>query len=109
MPAPTTADVLKQYRDELKRMEAAGKDNTPRYSDYQQRINELEYEQYQENRARDAAAKQGKKAGGKVMRANMEKQTKYSCGGKVHKKMASGGKVRGCGKAVRGTRKAKIR
>jgi hypothetical protein len=109
MPAPTTADVLKQYRDELKRMEAAGKDNTPRYSDYQQRINELEYEQYQENRARDAAAKQGKKAGGKVMRANMEKQTKYSCGGKVHKKMAKGGMARGCGKAVRGTRKAKIR
>ena len=109
MPAPTTADVLKQYRDELKRMEATGKDNTSRYSDYQQRINELEYEQYQENRARDAADKQGKKAGGKVMRSNMEKQTKYRTGGMCKsKKMASGGAVRGCGKAKRGVKKAKM-
>ena len=99
MPTPTTADVLKQYRDELARMKAAGEDNTPRYSDYQQRINELELEQYQENKARDAAAKQGKKRGGKV--------SSYSCGGKV-KKMASGGKVRGCGAAKRGVKKAKM-
>jgi len=42
MPTPTTADVLKQYRDELANMEAAGKKDTSRYSDYQQRINELE-------------------------------------------------------------------
>jgi hypothetical protein len=103
MPTPTTADVLKQYRDELANMEAAGKKDTSRYSDYQQRINELELEQYQENKARDAAAKQGKKAGGKVNRSNMPKQMKYKCGGKV-KKMASGGKARGCGAAVRGTK-----
>ena len=31
----------------------------------------------------------------------------YKCGGKV-KKMASGGKVRGCGKAKRGVKKAKM-
>lgn len=105
MPTPTTADVLKQYRDEMKKMEAAGQDNTPRYSDFQQRVNELEYEQYEENKALEA---QGKKAGGKVMRSNMEKQMKYKCGGKV-KKMASGGSVRGCGCAKRGVRKAKIR
>ena len=35
------------------------------------------------------------------------KAKKMSCGGKVHK-MKSGGKVRGCGKAVKGTRKAKM-
>jgi len=111
MPTPTTAEVLKQYRDELANMEAAGKNNTSRYSDYQQRINELELEQYQENKARDAAAKQGKKAGGKVMRSDMEKQTKYRKGGmcKSKKGYAKGGMARGCGKAVRGTRKAKIR
>jgi len=111
MPTPTTAEVLKQYRDELANMEAAGKNNTSRYSDYQQRINELELEQYQENKARDAAAKQGKKAGGKVMRSDMEKQTKYRKGGmcKSKKGYAKGGMARGCGAAVRGTRKAKIR
>ena len=111
MPTPTTADVLKQYRDELANMEAAGKNNTSRYSDYQQRINELELEQYQENKARDAAAKQGKKAGGKVMRSDMEKQTKYRKGGmcKSKKGYAKGGMARGCGAAVRGTKKAKIR
>jgi len=111
MPTPTTADVLKQYRDELANMEAAGKKDTSRYSDYQQRINELELEQYQENKARDAAAKQGKKAGGKVMRSDMEKQTKYRKGGmcKSKKGYAKGGMARGCGAAVRGIKKAKIR
>ena len=112
MPTPTTAEVLKQYRDELANMEAAGKNNTSRYSDYQQRINELELEQYQENKARDAAAKQGKKAGGKVMRSDMEKQMKYRKGGMTgcgsKKKMAAGGKVRGCGAAKRGVKKAKM-
>ena len=110
MPTPTTAEVLKQYRDELANMEAAGKNNTSRYSDYQQRINELELEQYQENKARDAAAKQGKKAGGKVMRSDMEKQTKYRKGGmcKSKKGYAAGGSVRGCGKAKRGVKKAKM-
>ena len=49
----------------------------------------------------------GKKAGGKVNRSNMPKQMKYKCGGKV-KKMASGGKVRGCGRAKRGVKKAKM-
>ena len=112
MPTPTTADVLKQYRDELKKMEAAGVPNQGRYNDYQQRINELEYEQYQEYKSQDAKDKQGKKAGGKVMRANMEKQMKYrkggmtSCGSK--KKMAAGGKVRGCGAAKRGVKKCKM-
>jgi len=53
-----------------------------------------------------------KKAGGKVNRSNMEKQMKYrkggmtSCGSK--KKMAAGGKVRGCGAAKRGVKKAKM-
>lgn len=85
---PTTADVLKQYRDELAKMEAAGKQDTSRYSDYQQRINELEYEQYEENKARDAADK-GKRKGGTL-------------------KLKSGGKVRGCGIAKKGFRKAKM-
>jgi hypothetical protein len=50
-----------------------------------------------------------KKAGGKVMRSNMEKQTKYRKGGMCKsKKMASGGKVRGCGAAKRGVKKAKM-
>jgi len=88
MPAPTTSDVLKQYRDELAKMEAAGQQDTSRYSDYQQRINELELEQYQENRARDAADK-GKRKGGTL-------------------KLKSGGKVRGCGIAKKGFRKAKM-
>ena len=88
MPAPTTSDVLKQYRDELAKMEAAGQEGTSRYSDYQQRINELELEQYQENRARDAADK-GKRKGGTL-------------------KLKSGGKVRGCGIAKKGFRKAKM-
>jgi hypothetical protein len=53
----------------------------------------------------------GKKAGGKVNRSNMEKQTKYRKGGmcKSKKGYAKGGMARGCGAAVRGTRKAKIR
>ena len=85
---PTTADVLKQYRDELAKMEAAGVPNQDRYNDYQQRINELEYEQYEENKARDAADK-GKRKGGTL-------------------KLKSGGKVRGCGIAKKGFRKAKM-
>ena len=111
MATPTTADVLKQYRDELKKMEAAGVPNQGRYNDYQQRINELEYEQYQEYKSQDAKDKQGKKAGGKVMRSDMEKQTKYRKGGmcKSKKGYAKGGMARGCGAAVRGTKKAKIR
>jgi len=111
MPTPTTADVLKQYRDELKKMEAAGVPNQGRYNDYQQRINELEYEQYQEYKSQDAKDKQGKKAGGKVNRSNMEKQMKYRKGGmcKSKKGYAKGGMARGCGAAVRGTKKAKIR
>jgi hypothetical protein len=110
MPTPTTADVLKQYRDELKNMEAAGVPNQGRYNDYQQRINELEYEQYQEYKSQDAKDKQGKKAGGKVMRSDMEKQTKYRKGGmcKSKKGYAAGGSVRGCGKAKRGVKKAKM-
>jgi len=85
---PTTADVLKQYRDELKKMEAAGVPNQDRYNDYQQRINELEYEQYEENKARDAADK-GKRKGGTL-------------------KLKSGGKVKGSGCAQRGVRKCKM-
>ena len=106
MPTPTTADVLKQYRDEMKKMEAAGQDNTPRYSDFQQRVNELEYEQYEENKALEA---QGKKAGGLM---------KYKCGGKMHKmraggscgtkKMAKGGGVKGAGCCTKGVRKCKM-
>ena len=114
MPTPTTADVLKQYRDELKKMEAAGKNDTSRYSDYQQRINELEREQYDEYKKQEAADKASSrlfKKGGKVMRSDMEKQTKYRKGGmcKSKKGYAKGGMARGCGAAVRGTRKAKIR
>ena len=111
MATPTTADVLKQYRDELKKMEAAGVPNQGRYNDYQQRINELEYEQYQEYKRQEGTDKQGKKAGGKVMRSDREKQTKYRKGGmcKSKKGYAKGGMARGCGAAVRGTRKAKIR
>ena len=85
---PTTADVLSQYRAELAKMEAAGQQDSSRYSDYQQRINELEYEQYEENKARDAADK-GKRKGGTL-------------------KLKSGGKVRGCGIAKKGFRKAKM-
>jgi len=85
---PTTADVLKQYRDELAKMEAAGIPNQDRYNDYQQRINELEYEQYEENKARDAADK-GKRKGGTL-------------------KLKSGGKVKGSGCAQRGVRKCKM-
>jgi len=54
----------------------------------------------------------GKKAGGKVNRSNTPKQMKYRKGGMTgcgsKKKMAAGGKVRGCGKAVRGVKKAKM-
>ena len=108
MPAPTTAEVLRQYESELAKMESAGQSDSQRYSDYQQRINELKLEQYQENKARDAADKQGKKSGGTV---------KYNCGGKMHKmrsggscgtkKMASGGKARGNGCCAR-TKKCKM-
>jgi len=43
-----------------------------------------------------------------IMAIRRKKGTvKKSCGGKVHK-MKSGGKVRGCGKAMKGTRKAKM-
>jgi len=109
MPTPTTAEVLKQYRDEMRKMEAAGQEGTSRYSDYQQRVNELEYEQYEENKAREAREMQGKKAGGPV---------KYKCGGKMHKmraggscgtkKMAKGGGVKGAGCCTKGVRKCKM-
>ena len=70
MPTPTTADVLSQYRAELAKMEAAGQQDSSRYSDYQNRINELELEQYQENKARDAAdkGKQGRYSEAQVRR-----------------------------------------
>ena len=43
-----------------------------------------------------------------IMAMRRKKKTvKKACGGKVHK-MKSGGKVRGCGKAMKGTRKAKM-
>jgi len=104
---PTTADVLQQYRDEMKKMEAAGQEGTSRYSDYQQRINELELEQYQENKARDAADKQGKKAGGLMKYKCGGKTKKMSCGGKTHK-MAKGGGVKGAGCCTKGVRKCKM-
>jgi hypothetical protein len=88
MPTPTTTDVLSQYRAELAKMEAAGIPNQERYNDFKQRINELEYEQYEENKARDAMDK-GKRKGGTL-------------------KLKSGGKVRGCGIAKKGFRKAKM-
>jgi len=83
-----------------------------RANSYLQSIKDMEYEGYEAYKSQDAKDKQGKKAGGKVMRANMEKQMKYrkggmtSCGSK--KKMAAGGKVRGCGAAKRGVKKAKM-
>lgn len=43
-----------------------------------------------------------------IMAMRRKKGTvKKACGGKVTK-MKSGGKVRGCGKAMKGTRKAKM-
>jgi hypothetical protein len=102
MPAPTTAEVLRQYESELAKMEAAGQQDSQRYSDYQQRINEIKLEQYQENKAQEAKDKASArpfKCGGKVK--------KMSCGGKTHK-MKSGGKVKGSGCAQRGVRKCKM-
>ena len=40
-------------------------------------------------------------------RGYLDEKGTYKCGGKV-KKMASGGKVRGCGRAKRGVKKAKM-
>ena len=92
MPTPTTADVLSQYRAELAKMEAAGIPNQDRYNDYQQRINELEYKQYEENKARDAKDKASSRP--------------FKKGGTL--KLKSGGKVKGCGCAQRGVRKCKM-
>jgi len=41
-------------------------------------------------------------------RGFLDEKGTYKCGGKVRKKMAKGGSVRGCGAAKRGVKKAKM-